>query len=42
MIGRKASSELPEASALQRGEPDLFDLVGETSPEVAPPARQHA
>lgn len=42
VIGRKPSGELPEASALRRGEPDLFDLVGETSPEVAPPARKHA
>ena len=42
VIGRKPSGELPEASALKRGEPDLFDLVGETTPEVAPQARKHA
>lgn len=42
VIGRKPTAALPEASALKRAEPDLFELVAETSPDEVRPARHHA
>ena len=42
VIGRKPAAELPEASALRRGEPDLFDLVADATPEAESPQRKHA
>ncbi|MDO5534947.1 MAG: DNA recombination protein RmuC [Propionibacteriaceae bacterium] len=42
VIGRTPAGGLPEASALTRGEPDLFDLVGEASPVEGRPVRKRA